>query len=271
MSDITVVLIVFNNVENIKKCIESILLQDISDLIVIDGGSTDGTIEFLEELKIKYFSIGKTGLSHARQFGVDKVTTEFVALVDSDNILESNCLINLITELKSSIFVGISAQKRSFYKDNLFGIFQEWMNSKKINLLGKKVVIGTPSVYYTNILKNMVRYNTEIKFGDDTDLCYRLGLENLTVGTGSGICFEKMPKTFKEFYQKAYLYGRADMEFFKNNSSRRHDIGTHAIRNYLFKMTYYSLRDFKIYFLPLVFVYSFSRFFGLYINLISKR
>jgi glycosyltransferase involved in cell wall biosynthesis len=55
MSDITVILIVLNNKENIEKCIESILLQDIFDLIVIDGGSTDGTIEFLEQQKITYF------------------------------------------------------------------------------------------------------------------------------------------------------------------------------------------------------------------------
>lgn len=271
MSDITVVLIVLNNVENIQKCIESILLQDISDLIVIDGGSTDGTIEFLEQQKITYFNIGKTGLSHARQFGVDKVSTEFVALVDSDNILECNCLTNLRSDLKISNFVGIAAQKRSFYKDNLFGIYQEWMNSKKVNLPGKKVVIGTPSIYYTTILKNVVRYNAEIKFGDDTDLCYRLSLNNMIVGTGSGICFEKMPKTFKEFYKKAFLYGKADLEFFKNNKSRRHDIGTHAIRNYLFKMTYHSVKDYKFNFLPLVFVYAFSRFTGLYFNLIFKK
>jgi glycosyltransferase involved in cell wall biosynthesis len=271
MSDITVILIVLNNKENIEKCIESILLQDIFDLIVIDGGSTDGTIEFLEQQKITYFNIGKTGLSHARQFGVDKVTTEFVALVDSDNILESNCLINLRSDLKNSNFVGIAAQKRSFYKDNLFGIYQEWMNSKKVNVPGKKLVIGTPSIYYANVLKSTVRYNPEIKFGDDTDLCYRLSLKNMTVGTGSGICFEKMPKTFNEFYQKAYLYGKADLEFFKNNKSRRHDIGTHALRNYLIKMTYHSLKDFKFYFLPLVFVYSFSRFIGLYYNLIFKK
>jgi glycosyltransferase involved in cell wall biosynthesis len=271
MGDITVVLIVLNNKENIETCIESIQFQNIFELIVIDGGSTDGTLEILERLKIKFFNIGKTGLSHARQFGIDKVTTEFVALVDSDNVLESKCLLNLRIDLENSNFVGISAQKCSFYKNNFFGKFQEWMNSKKVNLLGKKLVIGTPSMYYTNILKNIVRYNLDIKFGDDTDLCYRLGLENLAVGTGSGICFEKMPKTFKEFYQKAYLYGRADLEFFKNNSLRRHDIGTHAIRNYLFKMTYYSLKDFKFYFLPLVWVYSFSRFFGLYFNLICKK
>jgi hypothetical protein len=144
------------------------------------------------------------------------------------------------------------------------------MNSKKVNKPGLKLVIGTPALYRTSILNNTVRYNPNIKFGDDTDLCYRLSLNGHYVGTGTGICYEKMPSSFDEFYKKAFLYGKADLEFFKKNPSRRHDIGTHAIRNYLLKMSYHSLKDFKFKFLPLVFIYSISRFLGLYLNLIFK-
>ena len=270
-SKITVVLIVLNNKNQIEGCLKSIILQNVNKIIVIDGGSTDGTIEIVKQFPCELHIIEKTGLSHSRQYGIDFVKTEFVALVDSDNILSKNCLQNLLFDLYNSNLVGIAAQKHSFYKDNIFGFFQEWMNSKKVNLPGKKVVIGTPSIYYTDILKTKVRYNPEIKFGDDTDLCYRLSLKNLHVGTGTGICYEKMPNSFEEFYKKAFLYGKADLEFFKKNPSRRHDIGTHAIRNYLLKMTYHSLKDLKFNFLPLVFIYSISRFLGLYFNLIFRK
>jgi GT2 family glycosyltransferase len=144
------------------------------------------------------------------------------------------------------------------------------MNSKKVNKYGQKKVIGTPAIYLTDILKNVNQYDENVKIGDDTDLCYRLSKKGYFVGTGSGICFEMMMDNFKEFQQKAYLYGKADCEFFLKYRERRHDIGSHAIRNYLIKMIYFAIIDFKFQYLPLIFIYSFSRFSGLYFNLIKK-
>jgi glycosyltransferase involved in cell wall biosynthesis len=271
LQDVSAVLIVLNNVGNIDTCIESILSQGVAKLVVVDGGSTDGTLEKVKKFPCELHVIGKTGLSHARQFGVDHVSTKYVTLVDSDNVLDLHCLSTLRADLNSSEFAGIAAQKRAFDGENLFCRFQEWMNSKKVNKPGKKLVIGTPSIYYSEILQTKVRYSPETKFGDDTDLCYRLSLQGYSVGTGTGICYERMVDNFKEFRAKAFLYGRADSEFFLKNKSRRHDIGTHALRNYLLKMTYHAIVDFKPQFLPLVFVYSMSRFFGLYLNLFKKK
>ena len=52
MKWISVVTVVFNDVENIGKTIESVLSQDISqselEYIIIDGGSTDGTVDVIK-------------------------------------------------------------------------------------------------------------------------------------------------------------------------------------------------------------------------------
>lgn len=269
-ADISVVLIVLNNVDNIDNCVGAILKQDVREVIVVEGGSTDGTIEKLKAYPVQLHVIGKTGLSHSRQFGVDKVTAPYVALVDSDNILDKDCLATLKKDLGNSEFVGIAAQKRAYNHENLYARFQEWMNSKKVNKPGKKLVIGTPSLYKTSILKE-IRYDANVKMGDDTDLCYRLSLKGHYVGTGNGICYEKMMDNYKEFQAKSYLYGKADSEFFRKNPSRRHDIGTHAFRNYFLKMSFHAIADGKFRFLPLVAVYSWSRMAGLYFTLLKKK
>ena len=271
ISEISAVIIVLNNVSNIGNCIESILAQGVSRVIIVDGGSTDGTVEIINKYPCDLYQIGKTGLAHSRQFGVNKVETKYVALVDSDNILDRNCFKKILNNFETEKFVGIAAQKKAYDNNSIYCQFQEWMNSQKINKYGLKKVIGTPAIYITNVLKNIINYDVEIKLGDDTDLCYRLSLKGYTVGTGDGICYEKMMDNFNEFRKKAYLYGRADCEFFLKHKARRHDIGTHAIRNYLIKMFFYSLRDKKIKFIPLIFLYSFSRFFGLYITLITNN
>jgi glycosyltransferase involved in cell wall biosynthesis len=271
LNDVSVVLIVLNNVNNIALCVEAIIRQGVDKIIVVDGGSTDGTLEVLKKYPVQVHVIGKTGLSHSRQYGIDQVTTNFAALVDSDNVLADNCLATLRKDLIASDFAGVAAQKKAYDSQNLYCRFQEWMNSKKVNKPGKKLVIGTPALYHTGILKNEVRYDQGVRLGDDTDLCYRLSLKGYAVGTGTGVCYEKMTDNFQEFKAKAYLYGKADSEFFKKNKSRRHDIGTHALRNYLLKMSFYSIIEGKFYFLHLVIIYSMSRFFGLYLNLFNKK
>lgn len=271
ISELSVVIIVLNNVSNIENCIDSILAQGVTKIIIVDGGSTDGTIEKIKKYQCDLYQIGKTGLAHSRQYGVNLVETKYVALVDSDNILDKNCFEEILKNFKTSNFVGIAAQKKAYDNKSIYCQFQEWMNSQKINKYGQKKVIGTPAVYITDILKNINRYDENVKLGDDTDLCYRLSLKGYFVGTGNGICYEKMMDNFKDFKNKAYLYGKADCEFFLKHKARRHDIGTHAIRNYLIRMLFYSFRDFKIKFIPLIFLYSFSRFFGLYFTLISNK
>lgn len=270
ISDLSVVIIVLNNASNISTCIESVLVQGVKKIIIVDGGSTDGTIEKILNYQCDLYQIGKTGLAHSRQFGVDKVNTKYVALVDSDNILDKNCFETLLNNFETENFVGIAAIKMAYENDSIYCQFQEWMNSQKVNRYGQKKVIGTPAIYVTDVLKHINKYDENIKIGDDTDLCYRLSLKGYSVGTGDGICYEKMMDNFNDFSKKAYLYGRADCEFFLKHKERRHDIGTHAIRNYLIKMLFYSFRDLKIKFIPLVFTYSLLRFFGLYRTLLIK-
>ena len=267
--DITAVLVVLNNVQGIRSCLTSVVEQNLNDIVVVDGGSTDGTIEELKKFPCELYQIGKTGLSHSRQFGVDKVKTKYVLLVDSDNILHSSCAIDLKTYLMGSNFSGVSAKKVSFIKNNIFCSFQEWMNSKKINVEGDKLVIGTPALYITDVVKE-VRYDPAVKKGDDTDFCYRLKKVGHSVGTGSGLCYEKMQDNLTDFLEKAYLYGQADAEFFVKHKERRLNIGTHVLRNYLIKMVYSAILDIKLHYLPLVFSYSIMRMAGLYISVVKN-
>ena len=48
---LSIITVVYNNVAGIKTAIESVISQDYLDIeyIVIDGGSTDGTIEIINQ------------------------------------------------------------------------------------------------------------------------------------------------------------------------------------------------------------------------------
>ena len=82
---------VHNGMPWIRESIHSILAQaeDIDYLIVINDGSTDGTRDFLEGLnhpKLVVRHTSNRGIAAARNLALDLNTSNFVALMDSDDI-----------------------------------------------------------------------------------------------------------------------------------------------------------------------------------------
>lgn len=268
-SEVTAVLIVLNNIQDIEYCMNSLIKQPIKKIIVIDGGSTDGTLKKLNQYDCEIHNIGKTGLAHSRQYGSDLVDTNFTLLVDSDNVLDAECTSRLLYDVDKYNCAGVAAQKYSYFKNNILALYQEWMNSKNVNIPGEKLVIGTPALYRTNIIRK-IRYDVNATIGDDTDFCYRLAKHGYQIRVGSGICYERMQNTVKGFIKKAYFYGQSDSQFFIKYREKRWNIGTHAIRNYLLKMSFYAVKDLKPTFLCIVFLYSFSRISGLYFTLLRR-
>ena len=86
---ISVIIPVYNRPEQIKKAVDSVLNQSYKNLeiIVVDDGSTDETPETLSQFKeeISVYRISNSGVSAARNYGVDKAHGSYVAFLDSDD------------------------------------------------------------------------------------------------------------------------------------------------------------------------------------------
>jgi glycosyltransferase involved in cell wall biosynthesis len=102
--DIKISLIVpVYNVENyIKKCLDSILNQPFKEfeLIVVNDGSTDKSLDILKNYESKYdniISINKQneGQGVARNMALDICKGEYIAFIDSDDYIEPNMLISM--------------------------------------------------------------------------------------------------------------------------------------------------------------------------------
>ncbi|MBN1224877.1 MAG: glycosyltransferase [Candidatus Aminicenantes bacterium] len=91
MPCISVVIPVYNGEKTIRETIGSVLKQSFSDfeLLVIDDGSQDATINILRSIKdprLIVFSQPHAGVAASRNYGIKKSRGEFIAFLDADDL-----------------------------------------------------------------------------------------------------------------------------------------------------------------------------------------
>ena len=90
---ITVLMSVFNGERWLAESLKSILNQTFTDFefIIINDGSTDGTLKILEKYakqdsRIKIYYKENSGLTDSLNFGVSKAKGKWIARIDADDI-----------------------------------------------------------------------------------------------------------------------------------------------------------------------------------------
>ncbi len=107
--DISVVIPVFNTQEYIADCLNSVLNQiniDRIEIILVNDGSTDNSLEICKEYHNKYsnitlITIENQGAAYARNVGLKKARADYIMFLDSDDYyLETNALFKLHEKIK---------------------------------------------------------------------------------------------------------------------------------------------------------------------------
>lgn len=107
---LSIVIPVYNAEEYVQRTLNSLERQTFRDfeVVVIDDGCTDHTIEVCEsflqesELNLRIFKNIRGGVSSARNYGVSKANGQYIAFLDSDDLLHPDCYRILIENIESS-------------------------------------------------------------------------------------------------------------------------------------------------------------------------
>ncbi len=109
MSQISAVIITYNEERNIERCLAS--LQQVADeIIVVDSFSTDRTEEICKQFNAKIFQRKWDDFSSAKNFGNQKATYDWILSLDADEALSD--------ELKKNILEIKNKNKEGNYKFN---------------------------------------------------------------------------------------------------------------------------------------------------------
>lgn len=97
----------------IEACLETVRRNRPAETIVVDGRSTDATVEIARKYSDSVLDDDGGGVAYARQLGAEAASQPYVAFIDVDVELSDDALAGLLDELRERRLEAIGAQLRS--------------------------------------------------------------------------------------------------------------------------------------------------------------
>lgn len=169
---ISVITVVFNNIEGIETTIKSVLGQGYKYIqyIIIDGGSTDGTVDVIKKYEKKLFywvTEPDKGIYDAMNKGISVATGSWMIFMNSGDRFANDSIIQ-------SVF------KVSYDEDILYGdavieyvYFQTLFRKHPLKSMWKKSPFCHQATFIKGTLMREWKYDLQYKIGGDHDFFFR--------------------------------------------------------------------------------------------------
>ncbi|WEL23346.1 glycosyltransferase [Candidatus Nanohalovita haloferacivicina] len=216
----------FNEEETIAMTIDSALdinyPRDKYDIIVVNDGSTDSTLEeakkFEDNENVTIIDKENGGKGSALNAGVEASDAEVVACVDADSILQEDSLKHMVAE-KGDKYAGVASAMKVYEPENLLqklqwveyivGIFTR-------NIMGIMNAIhvtpGPLSVYDREKIIEVGMFD-EDSLVEDQEICFRLQDKHYKIGHASHAeVYTVAPSTWEGFKAQRYRWYRGSLE-----------------------------------------------------------
>ncbi len=158
---LSVCVITKNEENNLEKCLKSV--KSIADeIIVVDTGSTDKTLEIAQQFTNNIFHFEWIyNFSTARNFALEKATGQFILSIDADEyLLNSNILIETLKNPKQDTggwLVNVISEIKNEYGQT------EKMQSSLLRLFRNKQEIRFKGIIHEQVLDSILKLNLKIE------------------------------------------------------------------------------------------------------------
>lgn len=177
MAKLSVIIITKNEAENIRACLESVKWAD--EIIVVDSGSSDATVEICRELGAQVHEHDWPGFGMQKNRVLSYATNEWVFSLDADERVTADLKAQLIKAMEDgsedgfyvprlSQFCGRFIRHSGWYPDyvlRLFkrtkGRFSDDMVHERVILEGAAGRLSSPLLHYSYINEADVQRKTE--------------------------------------------------------------------------------------------------------------
>lgn len=202
--DVTVIIPAYNAEKTLEKAVQSVLNQTtaVKSIIIINDGSSDDTLKVAESIKneflslqnapeIKIISIENSGVSHARNIGIQMAETEFIAFLDSDDSWHPEKIekqMSIFETNKDTVLVSTSSTvKNKFsHKTKVVSYYK---------LLIRNHVITSSALVRSSIVKSFL-FDETLKRAEDYNLWLKLGKQGKLYFLDEKLVFFADKRTF---------------------------------------------------------------------------
>ena len=194
-------------------------LKDKMEVIIVDGHSTDDTVEIAKKYgcKIVYEDIGTIG--GARDLGVKESSGEFIAFTDADCVVNTNWIKNLLKHFHDEDIAAVGGPNITPEDDTDFakcaGTILSFLSKPgaRYGLNADKVmeIYHNPTcnvMYRKRVLEEVGGFNHNLVAEDDEELDYRIkekGYKILFTPDAKVLHYRR--PTWKKFAKMAWNYG----------------------------------------------------------------
>ena len=163
---ISVTIITHNEEENIRDCLESVKWAD--EIVVVDSGSADRTVEICKGYTAKVFFNAWVGMKEQKQCAVEKASNIWIFSIDADERATEGIKQFILRELKNPIhdgyrfprenyFLGKWLKHGGWYPDHVLRLFRKDRGSfgginphdKVVIESGRIHTVKIPIIHYT--------------------------------------------------------------------------------------------------------------------------
>ena len=178
MTDISIIVPIYNAEKYLNKCIKSLINQTKQELefVLVNDGSTDTSEDIIKSYKdkrIKYFKNKNQGIGKTRNFGIDKATGKYIMFLDSDDYLATHACEELFNKAEKE---NLDLVINNFYRvdeetekqeEVKIPEFQNTTLKENKNLLLDVNLAPWNKLYKTELLKkNKIKFVENLKYED---------------------------------------------------------------------------------------------------------
>lgn len=177
---ISIITVVYNRVDEILKCIESVLSQSYLNYehIIIDGLSNDGSLEVIKSVhneKIKLISEKDNGIFDALNKGISISSGDVIGVLNSDDYYaNSEIFMNVADLFKNPDLDMVFGDVEFFHSNNEKTIRRYDSGFFKPNRIKYGVMPAHPSMFLRSCFYENNLYKTNYKIAADFEMIARI-------------------------------------------------------------------------------------------------